>query len=59
MPIGNRRQLGEQLADLHAGQHRGDRAKLAADFDRSLGLGIGEVDVRRPTVEVDIDQRLR
>ena len=40
-----------QLADVHAGHAGGDRLKLAANFERRVGLGIPRLVLRRPAEE--------
>ena len=47
------------LADLAAGQRRGDRRERPAKLGRGVRLQIVHVDVARPAAEHDIDQRLR
>ena len=49
---------GQQLADAAARQARGNRAQLAANLQRSIGLGIDKLDLAGRTVQVDQDDRL-
>ena len=46
------------LADLDAGDVRGDRLELAADLGRGVRLHVVAVDVRRPAAQPDHDDRL-
>ena len=48
----------QQLAHVAARQARGNRAQLAANFDRRIGLGIDPFDLAGRAVEVDQDDRL-
>jgi hypothetical protein len=55
---GQRRQLGQVLANVVAGDPRGNAGKLTADFARRIGLEVDSVEVRRPAVEMDEDHPL-
>jgi hypothetical protein len=56
--IHDRGDLGQALADVDAGNIRGDRPQLALDLRRRLGLGIERLVLRRRAVLVDQDARL-
>jgi hypothetical protein len=56
-PISDAGQLRQQLTDVQTGDLRGDRPELAADLDRRVRLQVDRVHVRRPAVEVDVDDR--
>ena len=47
-PIQHRRLLRQILAELHAGQPRGDRRKRPANFRRHVRFDVPSVDVARP-----------
>src|SRR5678809_747437 len=51
-------ELRKQLADFHSRNARLDRAVFATNFRRSVRLQIPHVDMRRPTRQKDIDDRL-
>jgi len=56
--IGHCGELGEELADFHAGHDGFDRVVFAADFGGGVGLEVPHVDVGRAARQKDVDDRL-
>ena len=56
--VHDRREPGQQLANVDARHGRGDRPEPAADLGRSAWLEVVEVEVGRPTRQEDHDDRL-
>ena len=53
-----RREPRQKLGDVEAGDLCADRSKLAADLRQRVRLRNDQTHLRRPAVEVDIDDRL-
>ena len=53
------RHIGEQIADLAAGQRRRNHAELAADFRRRLRFGIDPLKLTGRAVKVNQNDRFR
>ena len=56
--VGHLREAGEQLANLHAGDVRGDGSELAANLAGRIRLEVEHVNVRRPARQINVDDGL-
>ena len=54
-PPGALGQAGKQLADVEAGNRRGDRLERPPVFGRGIGLHVEGIEVARPTPEPEQD----
>jgi hypothetical protein len=56
--IGDTRDLGQKLGDLESVELGRDGGEGAAYLGGRIGLGVDEVHLRRPSVEMKVDDRL-